>query len=121
MGSFKPGHNVGKSTRFKPGQSGNPGGKPKGFMSTRKLAIEGRQTVIDGVIIDPKMLKVFEKRMREDWEKNPAKAIKDYLLPFNPKFELTAVQAEGVNLNKLTIAQLHAIAEEESSTESEEA
>jgi hypothetical protein len=30
---FKPGETIGKENRFQPGQSGNPAGKPKGFLN----------------------------------------------------------------------------------------
>jgi len=35
---FEPGHDIGKETRWKPGQSGNPLGLPKEFAHVRDLA-----------------------------------------------------------------------------------
>ena len=41
MSQFEPGHSIGKSTRFQPGQSGNPGGQPKGLATVaRKVLAE---------------------------------------------------------------------------------
>jgi hypothetical protein len=41
MSQFESGHSIGKSTRFQPGQSGNPGGRPKGLATiARKVLSE---------------------------------------------------------------------------------
>jgi len=39
MGQFHSGHHIGKSTRFKPGQSGNPGGRPKGLATIARAVL----------------------------------------------------------------------------------
>jgi len=41
---FEQGNNLGAGTRFKPGQSGNPGGRPKGFSTlVRKVLAESTE------------------------------------------------------------------------------
>ena len=44
---FKEGNEDGKATRFKPGQSGNPDGMPKGYKTFRTLIKEAAETEID--------------------------------------------------------------------------
>jgi hypothetical protein len=54
MAVSKPG---GKDTRFKPGQSGNPGGKPKAIIEVAQAAREKTASAIETlntIMIDPK-------------------------------------------------------------------
>ena len=39
MPQFEPGHHIGQSTRFQPGQSGNPGGRPKGLATIARAVL----------------------------------------------------------------------------------
>jgi len=39
MPHFEPGHSIGAETRFKPGQSGNPGGRPKGLATIARAVL----------------------------------------------------------------------------------
>jgi len=55
MSGFKPGNDDGKETRFKPGQSGNPGGKPVGARNRITVA--------------------FLAALADDFDKHGAKAI----------------------------------------------
>lgn len=54
---FKPGNDAGKDTRFKPGQSGNPGGQAKG---TRRM-----------------LNAAFLKALSKDFDKHGEEAIKN--------------------------------------------
>ena len=39
MPNFEPGHSIGTDTRFKPGQSGNPAGRPRGLATIARAVL----------------------------------------------------------------------------------
>ena len=60
MSQFEPGHSIGKSTRFQPGQSGNPGGQPKGLATVARKVLAEAAAEGDMTKRDALMRKLYE-------------------------------------------------------------
>lgn len=61
--TFKPGNDDGKETQFKPGESGNPAGRPVGAKSLRASLQEMMEMELE--VMDPITKKMGKKTVRE--------------------------------------------------------
>ena len=90
---------------FKPGQSGNPNGRPKG--SKNQFTKESKD-ILDKAIAHN--LKYVQKALEKVLKENPAKGLdlisklSEYLLP---KLSRQEVKHEGDNLNPITIMKTY--------------
>lgn len=74
--------------RFKPGQSGNPKGRPPG---TGRLAALG---LLDSILNEPKVQAVMRDNLREYFLTHPVQAFKEIVMPLLPK-NLVLASPEG--------------------------
>ena len=72
MGHFAP---------WKPGQSGNPAGRPKGALSGRQQAV----SLLDSILAEPDVKAAIQKGLREYFLKKPVQAFRRLVLPLIPR------------------------------------
>lgn len=98
---------------WKPGQSGNPGGKRKGIVAAHNLAVTNMVKMLERVMAEPEIMDSVEKQFRKAITTNAPKAMREYVLPFLPV--VTATQTEdsaGKIVRRLSISQLKELAAE---------
>lgn len=108
MPQFEPGNDAGKEHRFKPGQSGNPAGKPKGTMSLTanlRALMEKEIDVVDPITKEPgkkKIGEVINLRLIANSIKGDARSIKivQERLEGKPKQEVD-VNAKVTTMDKI--------------------
>ena len=103
----------GAAPLWKPGQTGNPGGKPKGLPTHRTRAIAAMTEMLDRVMREPEIMESVEKQFRRAITSNAPKALREYILPFAPTFTATQTEdAAGNIIRRLSVQQLEAIVSE---------
>lgn len=99
--------NKNHDARFRPGQSGNPGGRPKGARNVRQivdeLMAELFSVTINGQIVLMPAREIMIRRVLQNADKDDQVAI-DFLLKYMPEDELNA---ESVTVSDKNI--LHGI------------
>ena len=82
-----------KPWQFKPGQSGNPTGRPKGTLSGRSQAL----AVLDKLMSEAGTLEALESAWRKEFEDNPTKFFRQYVMPLLPQERRDTIQqSEGI-------------------------
>jgi|GEM_PF-3245315 len=104
---FEKGNAIGAATRFRPGASGNPSGRPY-YPATRADAIREVLAVAEQVLTDPKMLEAWRLNLRQKWVEDPWHVLRA-LLPFMPRETLTLSREIGGTLQQMTVSQLRQI------------
>lgn len=72
---------MGRDTRYKPGQSGNPKGRPVGTVSGRSKALQA----LDGFLAEPENIKLLLQGWRKDLNKDSSKFWLTTCMPLLPK------------------------------------
>jgi hypothetical protein len=104
---FEKGNAIGAATRFRPGASGNPAGRPY-YPTTRADAIREVLAVAEEVLADPAMLDVWREKLRAKWQEDPFFVLRQ-LLPFMPREVMTLSREVGGTLQQMTVSQLRQI------------
>jgi hypothetical protein len=102
MGKFQKGGNVSNKGQFKPGQSGNPGGRPKAIVD---VAAAARDFTLEGIEI----LKAIARR-EDATDTARTSAVKELLDRAWGKAPQTLDLRKQLNLDEMTDAELAAIA-----------
>lgn len=78
---------------FKPGQSGNPAGKPKGVASGRAQALG----VLDSLLAEEGNIRLLRTALRARFRKNPYGFFREIVMPLLPKETIGRMESgEGV-------------------------
>ena len=77
---------------FKPGQSGNVRGRPKGSIGGRMVALG----VLDRLLATTKNKRKIAEALQADIDANPIKFFKTVIMPLLPKEAKLAVQGDNV-------------------------
>ncbi len=104
---FEKGNAIGAATRFRPGASGNPAGRPY-YPTTRADAIREVLAVAEQVLTDPRMLETWRLNLRQKWVEDPWHVLRA-LLPFMPRETFTLSREIGGTLQQMTVSQLRQI------------
>ncbi len=79
------------STEWKPGQSGNPAGRPKGLLGGRARAI----ALIDTICEDPTNLVSLKEALQAEFIKGPVKFFKTFVIPLRPAETVGSIAPNG--------------------------
>lgn len=85
-----------KPWEFKPGQSGNPAGKPKGAVGGRTKAL----LKLDEIMGKCENLKILGEEFQKAFEAKPLSFFKNYVMPLLPKE--TTLTGNGIQINITT-------------------
>lgn len=96
---------------WKPGQSGNPGGKVKGIQPKHNEAVKMVVAMLERVMAEPDIMESVETQFRKAITTNAPKAIREYLIPFLPTVTASTTQDEtGKIVHRLSVSQLKQLA-----------
>ena len=101
---------MGHFTPWKPGQSGNPAGRPKGALSGRQQAV----SLLDSIFAEPDVKAAIQKGLREYFLKKPVQAFRRLVLPLLPRQMKLNVEGPAVIAWK-SLLEVHAEALKQSS------
>jgi len=77
---------------FQPGKSGNPGGRKKGSCGGRALALAS----MDRMLAKGPNRKQLDQEMEEEFQENPMKFFRDYVMPLLPKEAKVDMANDGI-------------------------
>lgn len=89
----KSSQNQSKPWEFKPGQSGNPAGKPKGSIGGRARAL----LMLDEIMAKAGNLKLLGEEFQKAFKAKPLSFFKTYVMPLLPKE--TKLTGDGIQIN----------------------
>jgi hypothetical protein len=78
--------------KFKPGQSGNPAGRPKGAGAGRMLALD----TLDGMLSDENTLETLRDGLQKALERDPVWFFRRIIMPLLPKEASLQIENDGV-------------------------
>lgn len=78
--------------QFQPGKSGNPGGRRKGSVGGRSLAL----AVLDGMLVKSRNRTALERALQKEFSENPLRFFKTIVMPLLPKEAKVAVENDGI-------------------------
>ncbi len=78
--------------QFQPGESGNPGGRPKGSCGGRVQAL----SALDAMLAKRRNQQALVRALEEDFIRNPVRFFKTVVMPLLPKESKLSVEREGV-------------------------
>ena len=78
--------------KFEAGQSGNPGGRPKGSHGGRIQALAG----LDRLLARKKNQKALVRALEGELQKDPVRFFKTVIMPLLPKESKVALESSGI-------------------------